>query len=360
MECKSSIICFFIVFMAFAQNDSGDKIEKAKFILDSIVHQNSHVGISAAIMAKGKTVLAQGFGYKNIETKEVVDQNTVFRIYSISKPLTGLLAMKMVEEKKLNINAEIGRILPSLPKHLHQITSKHLLAHISGIRHYKDGWKEWDSISQFRCKTPLEALDVFVRDSLLLNPGEQVSYTSFGYVLLSAILEKVGKKPFTELMEEKIFVPSEAKRIQLDGPIETYPENITSFYDIENGKIVKTRPVNNSCKFGGGGFNAPAHAIAKIWRAYMSKRTINEESYEYSKQQVKPKNGEMIYTSNLGIGTNTRNGRTSMLSNGAGPGGRSTVYMYPDDQVVVVLISNTLGDKVQKEAIQIARLFVNN
>ncbi|MEM9075732.1 MAG: serine hydrolase domain-containing protein [Bacteroidota bacterium] len=266
MKRKSSIVCFFIVLMAFAQNDSDDKIEMAKAILDSIVHRNNHVGLSAAIMVKGKTLLAQGFGYKNMETNEVPDANTLFRIYSISKPLAGLLAMKMVEEQKLNIDKEIGSILPGLPKHLHQITSKHLLAHISGIRHYKNGWKEWDSISQFRCKTPLEALDVFVKDSLLFNPGEQVSYTSFGYVLLSAILEKVGKKPFTELMEEKIFVPSEAKRIQLDGPIETYPENITSFYDIENGKIVKTRPVNNSCKFGGGGFNASAHAVAKVWR----------------------------------------------------------------------------------------------
>jgi len=356
---KKVIIIFVISALgttnSFAQTKS--KVAKARLILDSIVQSKDFVGLSAAIVYRGKLVLSDGFGYKNIESKEKPDEDTIFRIYSTSKPLTGLLAMKLVEEGQLNLDMPIGEIMPTLPEHLHAITSKHLLGHLSGIRHY-NGWDEWNEISNNNCQSPLEALDVFINDPLLFTPGEKVSYTSFGYVLLSAIQEKVGGDPFSQLMSEKVIAPSRAKHIQLDEATIGQLKNVTKFYDLENGDISLTRQVNNSCKFGGGSFNASAKAVAKILRAYMSKKLFDKTTYLLSISQIKPNNGEMIYTAHTGIGANIKEGRLSAVSNGAGPGGRSTIFMYPDDEIAVVIIGNSMGRKLRKDAEKIANIFL--
>jgi len=159
------------------QKHLADKIKHARLILDSIIQSGDYVGLSAAVTYKGKIVLADGFGYKNLDKKIKPDENTLFRIYSISKGLAGLLALKLVEEGKLDLDQPIGGIIPDLPDHLHAITPKQLLAHLSGIRHY-NGWEEWNAISQDHCSSPFDALEVFIKDTLLFEPGEKVSYTS--------------------------------------------------------------------------------------------------------------------------------------------------------------------------------------
>ncbi len=359
LSIKIILAIFFLCTLGEAQAQHQEKLEKARTILQSLIESNEYVGLSAAIAYKGEIILAEGFGFKNLENKQKPDSETLFRIYSISKTLAGILAMKLVDEGKLDLEQSIAKVIPELPEHLHQITPKDLLAHLSGIRHYK-GWDEWNAISQDECRSPMEALDVFINDPLLFNAGEKVEYTSFGYVLLSAVLEKEGGKPFTQLMQEKLFNPSNAKRIFLDNKDGLNRDNISTFYDVEDGKVSITRLVNNSCKFGGGGYNASAEAVAKVLMAYMEKSLFSVETYQLSLEQAKPDDGSMIYTAHLGIGANTINGLRSAVSNGAGPGGRSTIYMFPDDEIAVVLIGNSIGKKLRAEAQMVAELFQQN
>jgi serine beta-lactamase-like protein LACTB len=141
------------------------------------------------------------------------------RIASISKPITSLIAAKLYEENKLDFDKSIDFYLPHLPtfkynEKLVKITTRQLISHTSGIRHYEkkneinneksEGGSD-TSLKEFyikeNFKTTKDALELFIKDELLSEPGTEFFYTTHGFTLLSAVLEKIsGRSSFSKLL----------------------------------------------------------------------------------------------------------------------------------------------------------------
>ena len=144
------------------------------------------------------------------------------RIASISKPITCLIAAKLCEDNKLDLDKTVDAYLPYLSDFKYEnkpvkITPKQLACHTSGIRHYekKNKAKEEStstntavsdtSLEEFyikdNYKTTRDALQIFINDELMYEPGTTFLYTTHGYTLLSAVLESVsGKSSFSKLL----------------------------------------------------------------------------------------------------------------------------------------------------------------
>jgi serine beta-lactamase-like protein LACTB len=142
------------------------------------------------VSENGRTIYSNGFGYCDVENMQHAHPHTVMRIASISKPIACTIAAKLCESGKLDLDKPIDFYLKDLPKFKsdnreYQITTRHLISHTSGIRHYEKKRDQATSkeykvkrdadLSEFysakNYKDTKEALQVFINDELMFQPG---------------------------------------------------------------------------------------------------------------------------------------------------------------------------------------------
>lgn len=178
-------------------------------------------GAALAIAKDGKLVFARGYGWANLATDERVQPDTRFGLASLSKTITALAVLKLVEQGKLNLDDKafpiINHIKP-LPKakpdpRLEQITVRHLLNHSGGWDHQKSGDPvNWTTQMQLQRgdRTPVstEYLIAFTLGVPLdFDPGTDNKYSNFGYIVLGQIIEAVSKQPYENYVKDQVLTP---------------------------------------------------------------------------------------------------------------------------------------------------------
>ena len=169
---------------------------------------------TVAVVKDGEIVYKKGFGFADIENNISVDADTtLFRIGSTSKLITWTAVMQLVEDSKLDLNADVNTYLdfeisPQLEKSLKKTTIKpitmtHLMTHTSGFEDYPD--------MLFRLSADeLLPLNEYIRNYLptrIFPAGEVAAYSNYGTALAGYIVESVSGLPFSEYVEKNIFTP---------------------------------------------------------------------------------------------------------------------------------------------------------
>ena len=192
-------------------------------------------GVGLGILSNRRMVYAGGFG--NVHRFSPVD------LASLSKSLTAIVAMRLSEQGKLDLDAPVTRYLPELDLPSN-ITARSILSHSSGLAHYGSHFPG----SHFDLKN-------FTRSSVTSSYGSYL-YSSPGYFLLSKVLEKAGGKSFLELIHSEICRPSYASKDQVGlhpkvawrlgaGGLEASPEAITRIvYALMQGRLVKPQSLS--------------------------------------------------------------------------------------------------------------------
>jgi CubicO group peptidase (beta-lactamase class C family) len=121
----------------------------------------------------------------DLEGQAATSRQTRFRIGSVSKPLTSAAVGLLFQEGRLDLDAPVQRYVPSFPTARWPITTRELAGHLAGIRQYTEG--EFDSRKPYA--TILDGLSIFAGDSLLHEPGTAFAYSSYGWNLISAVIE---------------------------------------------------------------------------------------------------------------------------------------------------------------------------
>ncbi|MCH9723533.1 MAG: serine hydrolase [Planctomycetes bacterium] len=187
-------------------------------------------GAAVAVSFHGRLVYARGFGYADLEQKQPVQPDSLFRIASISKPISAVAIMTLVEQKKLNLNTKVFDILK---EYRNQLTQKNVDPRLKEITigqllHHSGGWDRTASFDpMFRSvyfakqlgKTPpAETNDIIrmmMKQPLDFNPGERFAYSNFGYCLLGRVIEEVTGQSYEKYVQEKVFMPLDISNIQL-------------------------------------------------------------------------------------------------------------------------------------------------
>src|SRR3954469_2139664 len=149
-------------------------------------------GASVTVMREGRIVWSEGFGLADVENRVPVTTSTKFRIGSVSKSLTATAVGLLVESGNLDIDAPVQRYAPSFPVKAYPISTRQVAGHIAGIRHYAGE----EFLSARHYKDVLESLSMFSNDTLLFRPGDRYSYSTYGFVLVSAVVEGAAREPF--------------------------------------------------------------------------------------------------------------------------------------------------------------------
>ncbi|MVM29026.1 serine hydrolase [Spirosoma sp. HMF4905] len=164
-------------------------------------------GAAVGVVSKGKLIYAKGFGEADVETGAPIGPETIFHVASVSKQFTAYAIVLLAQEGKLSLDDDIHKYLPEVPDFGKTITIRHLIHHISGMRDQWNlltmaGWQMDDVITK-------EHIFNIVKRQRELNfdPGAEFSYSNTGYTLLAEIVSRVGKQPFRDWMEQRIFKP---------------------------------------------------------------------------------------------------------------------------------------------------------
>src|SRR5512143_2593056 len=142
-------------------------------------------GAQIAVIQDGVLIWSEGFGLADVEQQVPVTPITRFRIASISKSVTAVGLGLLVQEGKVDLDQPVQRYVPYFPEKRWPITVRQVAGHIAGIRHYRDG--EFENMRPY--PSVRDGVAIFAEDSLLFEPGTRFSYSSYGWNLISAVIE---------------------------------------------------------------------------------------------------------------------------------------------------------------------------
>ncbi len=192
-------------------------------LMHDFLRENRVPGAAVAVTDQGKLVFARGYGYADVATRDEVQPTSLFRIASLSKPITAVAILQLVEQGKLklddhvfdvlNCEDDIERAADEFDARLRDITIRHLLAH-------RGGWDRDESFDpMFRSvqfaeelgvEPPAGARDVIramMAQGLDFDPGERYAYSNFGYCLLGRVIEQLSDQPYEAYVREHVLAP---------------------------------------------------------------------------------------------------------------------------------------------------------
>lgn len=306
-------------------SDHALAIERGRNIVAPLVRRGS--GVAVAVGVAGELVWSEGFGHTRLGGSEPVRADAPFRIYSLMKQVTAVLGLQSAVRGEVDMRASVRRVLPDLPQHYEPVTLQQLLTHTAGVRHYRDAS---EALMSKGCTTAREALPRFVADPLVNRPGVVESYSTWGFVLASALLETAAGTPFDSLLSVRIRQPAGMTAMRLEGKDD--PALRLHYHDVDaEGDVHASPAIDNSCKMGGGGFVASAEDLVRFHNAVL--------------------NGDLVP---LAAVRQMLGQRTALAAAGSGPGGEAFSYVDLNTGISVVIVSNT-GGLEQRIALERAR-----
>lgn len=243
--------------------------------LNDYVAQHKIVGASVAIMKEMESH-SFGSGMADREKGVGVNQDTVFRLGSISKPVTAVAALQLVQEGKLSLFAPASRYAPEWTTP--NVTLRHLLTHSSGIRHYvatkRDVFYNRMSVAQ--------SLDVFKDDPLLFQPGERVSYSTHAFSLVARMVETASGSDFASYVRANVANRAEATTLALEDR-SVANSNRSKLYSIRANaeSVLESVEEDISWKSGGGGMESSAKDLARFGFAAMTGKLLDKQMTDF-------------------------------------------------------------------------------
>jgi D-alanyl-D-alanine carboxypeptidase len=321
----------------FAQNFNSAKLDS---FFNSLAANNKYMG-NIAIAQNGKTIYAKAIGKADVETNKVALMDSKYRIGSISKTFTAALIFKAIEEKKLTLNQSINTYFPDL-KNGSKITVENLLNHRSGIFNFTNdpNYLKWNTST----KTRLELFNIINANTSTFEPDSRAEYSNSNYILLSIILEKIYKKTYPEILNEKIINPLNLKNTYYGSKINLANNEVNSY--TFTGIWLKQPETDMSIPIGAGAIVSNPADLNIFIAALLSSKLLTPQSVEQMKT-IKDNYGmgltKIPFYEHVGFG-----------HGGAIDGFTSLLYYFPTDQLAVTITSN--GNNYDNNQILIALL----
>ena len=283
-----------------------------------------------------------------------LEPKTRFRIGSVSKPLTSVALGWLVEEGMLDLDAPVQKYVPDFPKKAWTITTRELAGHLAGVRHYAG--HEFEIRDHY--DTVRQGLSIFENDPLLFEPGTKFSYSSYGWNLISAVLEGAAKEPFLSLMDRRVFGPAGMRHTGADEPRPIVPDR-ARFYTRSEGsrEVVNAGYVDNSYKWAGGGFLSTAEDLVAFGNSLLEGRLLKPETVRALWTSQRTSDGkETEYGMGWSVARDAK-GRRKVWHSGGAQGGTAYLLIYPDERFVIAMLVNS-DDSFTGKTPELAELFL--
>ena len=330
--------------------------EKVRLMEQSISTKMSTLNIPGVTVAVGvgrEVKWTAAYGMSDIENMVPMKATTVLRLGSISKPVTAVAAMQLVEQGRMSLDAEVQRYVPSFPVKAWPVRVRHLLTHQSGIRHYVGDeiqiTRHYDSV--------LKGLEIFDKDPLLFEPGTRYSYTTYGFSLLGAAVEGASGMAYMDYVREKIFRPARMSTIDADDTFRIIA-NRSRGYRLNNEKLLTNCGLaDTSYKIPGGGLLSRAEDLVRFAIGIYSGTLLRRDTTEAMFTAQPYKNGSLSGWG-LGWGVETVDGVRRVGHTGGQQGVTTHLVLYPDSGLSIAVMANLEQTRITDITNQLARVML--
>jgi N-acyl-D-amino-acid deacylase len=351
-------------------------------------------GAAVAVMRNGRLVFARGYGYADLGHHQAIDpERSLFRIASVSKPITAAAALHLVQEQKLNLEDKVFSLLDNLQppsgtridRRLHSITVRDLLNMSAGWDKERSG----DPILQPFISRAAKRLHVagpadfectaryMMGRKLDFTPGAKFAYSNFTYGLLGKVIEKSSGKDYESYVREALFEPSGVQLYQGHTRKEDRLPNEVVYYAPLEGKVRSFLPTNHKrveAPYARAyletdlpmlGWVATAPELASLMDHILSDdRILSPEMREQMLSRPSLacwKDRKKYFSMGWEITRDDQSGRISLYKDGTLPGTRAFVEHTPDGITWVALFNARPPQKQpDRFALQIKQLMATN
>ncbi len=315
--------------------------ERVEAVVMKRMAEPGAVGLSVAVGLGGEVAFARGFGQADLEFDVPADADTLFRIGSVTKQFTAAAIVKLHEQGKLHIDADLTEYVPEYATGK-TVTLRHLLTHTGGVPSYTDLGPSWLEIVS-RELTHEQMLALFKDRPLDFAPGERWRYSNSGYYLLGMIVERASGLGYGEYLSKTFFEPLGLAHTRYDSNAEIV-KNRAQGYRFENGVPRNDALIGMSQPGGAGGLISTAQDLVRWQIALSSGKVVARESYEEMTMPFLLDDGHET-TYGFGLALGELQGHRRIWHSGGIFGFNSILDSYPgagtDAGLVVSVISNS-------------------
>jgi serine beta-lactamase-like protein LACTB, mitochondrial len=309
--------------------------------ISKFIAANKIPGLSVAVVEDHHLVWSKGFGVANLEDNVPATSQTLYRLASVSKPLTATAAMQLWERGKLDLDAPIQKYCPAFPPKPQTITTRELLGHLGGIRHFKSDSPDDPEIGNTKYfDDPIAAgIKFFADDPLVAPPGSHFHYSTYGYTLVGCVIEGASGQKYVDYMRENIFLPARMSSVQVDDHYTIIPHRTGFYGKLNSGAVVNAAPVDSSYRIPGGGWLSSAEDMGRFEVAILDDHLIKSSTRDIMWTEQKPSDGSKDdYALGWGVG---QDAGVATVGHDGDEQGTSTAFLIARAQGdgVVVLIN---------------------
>ncbi|MBC8165396.1 MAG: beta-lactamase family protein [Bryobacteraceae bacterium] len=275
---------------------SSERLQRLHARFDDFVKQGKRAGAITLVMRNGKVVDWKTFGYRDLEAKLPMEKDTICRIWSMTKVVTSVAVMMLVEEGRITLSDPVSKFIPELKDMqvltggladhpdtvaaVRPITVEHLLTHTSGLTY---SWGN-DTVSELNRRAKIfdvsnlkEFVGKIAKIPLTAQPGEKFNY-GINIDVLGYLVEVVSGIPFDRFVQDRIAGPLKMKDTHFVLPSEKLPR-LAKTYQLKDGKLVETtlegaRPVG-TVPFGGMGLYSTIGDYARFGQMLLNFGELN-------------------------------------------------------------------------------------
>ena len=351
-----SILTLFVLFFShsiFAQADSID------LFIQQEMQKRKIPGLQLAIVQNGKIIKTGNYGMANVQDSIPVSDKTVFNINSITKAFTGVAILQLVEAGKLNLSSPVSAYLDSLPDAWKRVTIQQLLSHTSGIPDIVD--EEESTMILPSADLSWKKVQEMPVDFL---PGEMFRYNQTNYLLLGKVIDKLTGMPFTEfIIKEQLQKVGMTKTARSGfGATKEIVPHVAAGYRYSQGKMVNMFFSFPPFLQIAAGMSSTATELAEWIIALQSMQLLKEKSSITALwTPAKLNNGQTGGFSNLLNGYAAGwpiVARSEHPAAAAVGGGRSAVFVYPNDDLSIIVLTNLAGGSPDAFIDELAGIFI--
>lgn len=303
---------------------------------------STHVpGLSVAVVENGEYEWAQGFGFADLENNVPASEHTLYRLASISKPLTATAALQLWERGKLDLDAPVQKYCPAFPQKPWPITTRQVLGHLGGIRHYKSGGQDdAEGGNTKRFDDPIQAgLNFFKDDALVAQPGTSFHYSTQGYTLVGCVMEGASGSKYVDFMRANVFAPAGMEQTQTDDRFAIVAYRTRFYQKKDSGAVMNADFLDSSYKIPGGGWLSSAEDMARFEVAILNDKLIRRATRDLMWTTLKPSDGKDDRYA-LGWGWGDEKGVRSVGHTGGQQGTSTAFTLAPEQRAGVVVLTN--------------------
>lgn len=335
------------------RRELGDAPSPAGEAMREAIRGGAAPGAAAAVAVDGRIVWAEGFGVVDLARRTPTGPRTRFGIGSISKTLTLAAALALADAGRLDLDAPVERYLPDFPHPGRGITVRRLGAHQSGLaddlandHYWSDTRYELDSAYRLIAAAPTR-----------FEPGTRTEYGTGLFTIVGRVLERAGAGAYLDVMQRTVLGPAGMTATVPNDPRRPPPDRTTFYLRGAGGRFEPAPAFDPSHKLPGAGFLSTAEDLARFGAALLRPGLLSAGARREMFAPVPLADGSPTPYA-LGFMVLDDGGRRLLLQSGGGPGIASWLAIYPDDDVVVAVLSNATGAPLDPTVRRVASAFL--